>query len=349
MATDAQRSDDGRFLTVLTLNVFSGSPLPFLFNGTRALFGSARLEAQLAAVAGAKPDVVCLQELYCTRARDMYRERFWPEYEVLHETRATAAGVGWARAIECLSALLVVLLARAVLVPVWGWPILRPEDAAIIVGAYVGAFVLWRNSALFAWLAGDATGLTVLIRRDIGAVRRHTTRAFSAQQGDWMNAVAPRGYSKTEIDTKWGSLAVFNAHLNALGTQSERCAQVHELVAAVNSSSNLVVVCADLNATEDSDSARLLTQAAKLRDAMEGVEDRCTWSDRNSLSRAWMKTEDMCVDFVFFRGTAAAGSSALTVRVAAAATVFTEAPFVSDHFGMLATLNISSSSTSVVA
>jgi len=52
-------------LRVLTFNVFTGSPVPYVRNGTPALAGSKRLGAQLEAVAALDADILCLQEVCC--------------------------------------------------------------------------------------------------------------------------------------------------------------------------------------------------------------------------------------------------------------------------------------------
>jgi len=296
------------YISVLTLNVFPGSPIPYLYNGTRALFGSTRLESQMNSIATINPDIVCLQELYCTRVRDMYQRRFGSEYRILHETRSTMAGMVCARILELFLILFTMLITRY-------WPF-------IITGAYL----LWCNSALFAWLSGDATGLTIMVRHKIGTVLSYRTQDFLSQSGDWMNVVSPRAFSVTEIETSIGLLSVFNAHFNALGSETERCQQVLQLANIVNTITHPVVICTDLNSTETSESAQLLKHTGRLYDVMDNQPNRVTWSTRNNLSRAWMQTADMCVDFIFVRD----------LRVTSARTVFTEPPFISDHFGVLA-------------
>lgn len=50
-------------LRVLSFNVFAGSPLPHLFNGTPSLAKSSRLERQVTLLRELSADVICLQEV----------------------------------------------------------------------------------------------------------------------------------------------------------------------------------------------------------------------------------------------------------------------------------------------
>lgn len=60
--------------SILTFNVFTGSPLPI--RGTSALAGSERLQEQLAGVSALAPDVACLQEFFSDEVRDAYKAHF---------------------------------------------------------------------------------------------------------------------------------------------------------------------------------------------------------------------------------------------------------------------------------
>ena len=87
-------------LSILTFNVFTGSPLPWIRNGSFALYGSARLSEQLAQVAELGADIICLQELHCDGVLDAYRAAFGDTHECVCErrcpgVRARAAGACW--------------------------------------------------------------------------------------------------------------------------------------------------------------------------------------------------------------------------------------------------------------
>lgn len=342
---DLDKHGHNRF-SVLSLNVFPGSPLPFLFNGTRALFSTERLACQLATVNALSPDVICLQELYCTHSREEYIKWFGTDYHVLFEDRRNTVGVCIARVIVMLFALVLFLCVRVLLFPLWGFPSMHMEDTAIVFALCVVSFLSWNKTALFAWLAGDATGLTTLVRKSLGQVEEHQVTDFQVQDGDWMNVVAPRAYSTTRIRLFTdGYITVLNAHLNAHGTNNHRRAQAMELASASNQCalSSAVILCADMNANERSDEVALLLTQSSLTDGHAGVLDRCTWSARNPLTRGWMQAEDMCVDFVLFRSMAdghVLENTHVDLFLCDSSVVFTEAPFLSDHFGVLCQLSL---------
>lgn len=175
--------------------------------------------------------------------------------------------------------------------------------------------------------------------------------AFSEQRGDFLNIFKPRGataavFEPAGAEAAAGSAAVcvVNVHLN-LGCDGQRDSQASEAVAlgrrtavaaATDGSGVGIAVVGDFNAHELDATVIRMAAAHGFVDAIAASgragAPRLTWTAANPLTLGTLREPDGCIDYVFFEPG--------LLRSRAARTVFCEAPFLSDHFGVLAELSL---------
>lgn len=90
--------------SVLTFNVFIGSPIPRVNTFTPCLDGCSRLDVQLKRVTGAAADVACLQEVHSDSVESAYRTAFDPTHELFVGKKLNMRGRLAAHAIYVISA-----------------------------------------------------------------------------------------------------------------------------------------------------------------------------------------------------------------------------------------------------
>jgi len=165
--------------------VFPGSPLPYIKNGTTALFGE-RLSRLAHGIELENADVVCLQELYCNACRDFLAERFRHKYVLIqHDDKSRCGTAVGTLLVLCLCALSL-LLAHFLFI-----------ESVIML--YV-AYKLWRRSALDGFLFGNKSGLAIMYRADLFTLlEADPTHYFLEQRGDFMNWMAPRAWMSVKL------------------------------------------------------------------------------------------------------------------------------------------------------
>ena len=182
---------------------------------------------------------------------------------------------------------------------------------------------------------------------------------FSEQRGDFLNLFKPRGATAAVFEPVWrmaegsstlAAVCVVNVHLN-LGCDAQRDSQASEAVALGRrtaaaaatasgcSSSVGVAVLGDFNAHEQEGTVIRMAAEHGFVDAIAASgcagAPRLTWSAANPLTHGTLREPDGCIDYVFFNPG--------PIRARAARTVFCDAPYLSDHFGVLAELSLASS------
>lgn len=340
--------------SILTFNVYPGPPVPYT---APDLFPN-RIAAQITALRDLQPDVVCLQELYCDASFAALRDAF-PDYDV----RRDPAGQTVARdanddndshprrrrrRCRCHSNNGIALAALCVTLTLssswwWWWhpaPLLHVAAAgALWFGVYL--LLLPRHSGLRAWLSNRGTGLAIMVRRSRAVILDHAVERFQSQAGDPLNLVAPRGYQRTMLalesacECGMGLAIVFNTHLNALGSSSNRALQARQLAQEIRrvSVSARIVACGDFNEPPT---------LGGVRECLEGNaphQANLTFADPaqqptfcpqlNPLARG---STAQCLDHIYFKP----DGLVLTDQVRL---VFTNQPCVSDHYGVLATFH----------
>jgi endonuclease/exonuclease/phosphatase family metal-dependent hydrolase len=218
-------------------------------------------------------------------------------------------------------------------------------------------------------------GLALLLRRSALAVRATATRNFAHQSGDALNWLRPRAFQVclVEVLPPPGEaqkeqqqqqpprlLLIVHTHANlGHGEAGERCraAQLRELLDASSPSAvqallegaglgaladpaAVPVVClGDFNAEFSSPSLQGSLAAGGFEDACAGARAP-TWDNANPLTNGVLLEPDARVDLVLFRrARAGEGGDAAPPRLAlqplSEALVMNEAPYCSDHFGVL--------------
>jgi endonuclease/exonuclease/phosphatase family metal-dependent hydrolase len=133
------------------------------------------------------------------------------------------------------------------------------------------------------------------------------------------------------------TVRIVNTHLNVLFAErhrKHRLAQVMELLDSTEAICDdfEFIICGDLNMHDDQEELELFFNRAALTDAfrlMNPWDKGATWSAQNHLTRGWMRTSDMRIDYVFFDANKDLDCSSCQLCLA-------DAPFSSDHFGVIA-------------
>ena len=339
--------------SILTFNVFTGSPTPI--RGTRALAGSTRLHDQLSAVSDLAPDVICLQEVYSDEVRESYRTHFLKTHSldaVLTRppllSRILAETLYWVATILTFGVFFVAIsMSRSD----------GEEMGYIMLLMLFGAFhvtcrIALRESSLLGFLTGRTAGaLAILYNRSTLRLSRTRTVYLKEQRGDFMNRLRPRCIQvsdftriRTSPVTPRGPpvpyapsrVIIINVHANALGDDSFRASQLNEvalLAAGLDDGSTEIFVCGDFNADPTMLSIRQLVTYG-LRDAttLAGTGDDYTWDSRNPLTMGYMRHADRRLDYVYHLGK----GMILDCRV-----VMNMPPYTSDHFGVLVRMTVS--------
>lgn len=331
--------------SILTFNVYPGPPIPF----TASDLFPHRIVAQIAAIRELDPDIVCFQELYCDKSFAALRAAF-PDYDVYRDTGRQKNELlenehPRRRRSNAQSSLMGLVAGALFVAAVWfySWrPALLPLAAAASLwcGAYL---VLPRNSGLAAWMRNRGTGLGTMVRRTRAHVIEHRVERFECQEGDPLNLVAPRGFTRTMIalnsECKCGPAPafVFNTHLNALGSEKHRATQAKQLASEIRrvSSAARLVLCGDFNESP--------TMQSGVRQWLEGdgqgqadlmladpVRRPTYCPQQNPLARGSYAPQ--CLDQIYFKPGAEEG----LVPTDSARVVFNNAPHISDHYGVLA-------------
>ena len=328
-----QEMDSNQTVSVLTLNVFPGSPLPYIWNGTPKLAKSDRLGQQCDFMAKHQPDIVCLQEMYCHWSRGYLLSRL-PQYDMVSLETPNVQGLLWAFVLWFLSACSIAMFVKSV----DRAPVFLSDIIVYCVSLAIGRWV-WLHTALEEFLIGDATGLTILYRKSRWRIGDNGVRQFKAQEGDWMNSVAPRGFAHASFELKQDTriqIGVFNTHLNALGEDRCRENQVKELLCMVRTNCSFAkphatIVCGDFNTGPTSDAVRRMVE--------EGFTDcghvsGCTWDNANSMTKGWSRCVDERIDFTFHKNHFGPLLSRKESKI-----VLHDPP-TSDHYGLMTTFEV---------
>ena len=343
--THQNSSPDGAATTtILTFNVFMGSPIPSCCCGTRALGGSRRQKAQIAALRALDADVMCLQEVADSSLITAYEMGLGGEYASVW----SAAVPGWrarvgAEAMFLAAAATFALLLYVMLAVIPGSAHISesPGPAIATLAVYGFARRELPHTALGTFLLGDVAGCLVTLYR----VRKFSLEVFETvrlrnQEGDFMNMYRPRCVQFVALKARARDVryVLTHVHVNALGATEARGPQLAECAAyavATEDLASTVVMLGDFNAPRDAPELAALHSTYHLVDTLAergaAFRDRPTWTAANPLTRGWMRHPDHRPDHILVRKTAIDGGASSRV-------VLDTAPHTSDHFGVLLTL-----------
>mmetsp|Transcript_48 Transcript_48/g.132 ORF Transcript_48/g.132 Transcript_48/m.132 type:complete len:358 (-) Transcript_48:334-1407(-) len=327
-----------RFGTVrlLTLNVFAGSPLPYIGGGVPALAGSSRLAVQVELVRQTDPDVICLQEAWCHVVLAYYEELF-PEYQLFFSGQRFWFGRAASQAFCLLLAALLLLIAKLIFWACGGNDPSWRVDVMFFLLVYVLLHFFSGKVTLRACIGGNLTGLAMLVRRRNMRLLndpRYIRFGKHLQVGDWLNTFMPRGLMIVDVEINGVPLRIANTHLNQ-ASDVEGCRfrlrQARQLLKELPDDCPIpLVLVGDFNVGSESGEVRLLCTKGNMRDAwnVAGVGDGNTWCARNTLTDTWYArgAPDCRIDYVFTRG---------NVKVESCEVALDSPPFTSDHFGVL--------------
>lgn len=329
--------------SILTFNVYPGPPLVF---HPRSDLYPTRIAAQIKALREVDADIVCLQELYCHKSFLELCQAF-PDYNVMRDPGMEETDCrGHPRRRQVNASILGLVATLLYIGSIWcfSWrPALLPFAAAVALwaGAYL---VLPRNSGVMAWLRNRGTGLAIMVRRSKAIVIDHSVVRFHSQVGDLLNLVAPRGYSRTILALETAcdcgpcGAVVFNTHLNALGSSKNRVLQAKQLAKEIRRMApTRTVLCGDFNEEPVWKSGvRECFEGDGPQDANLMIADpahQITFCpELNALARNGCFKKSECIDHIYFKP----GLEGGLVPTDQARVVFTDAPPLSDHYGLLA-------------
>jgi endonuclease/exonuclease/phosphatase family metal-dependent hydrolase len=346
---------------VATLNVFVGSPLPFLFGATSSLPNSKRLQAQVDGLDAMHLDVLCLQELVCKETLSAVQRVFTSDQvHCLHFARETGLSRGVCLAwswIVLFSIGLVAATCSAVSAEVPNTN-LAPTTATftpwiclvtlLFFGVVLCMQYIVRTSAIYVWLTGFPTGLVVFVRKQARVeIHAVTETLFTEQHGDPLNFFNPRGFIRIDLLVDGVDVQLVNTHLNHGATGCRhRQAQIEQITCSLQiaalGNSHCPLIVGDLNVPRCAPEVEWLCFQNEVFNALEGkpTETRipvCTWlEEENPLTRNVFlrKKGNRQLDFIL------PPTAETTLSLIDCRTIFTYAPYVSDHLGVLAEFEI---------
>jgi endonuclease/exonuclease/phosphatase family metal-dependent hydrolase len=286
--------------------------------------GTQRFADMIASLKYLDADIVCLQEVWCLSVRQKIHEEFSNYNFVESDSR---------NIIDCLLAVLYIASVSGLIFYIFELILYILWRPVLLTFSTVTSYYFLKETALYAWLAGDDTGLLVMIKKTF-TICTVLQKPFDSQKGDWMNIVARRGFQLLTVERYQKIFSIINAHLNALGSIVDRCEQVRELVKIATNTlsfSSGLVICLDLNENDDSLSYDIILQEVKdLTDALalqhvSKHDAPRTWSNKNPRTKAWMQVSDLRCDFIF-----------TTFKVLESFLIMDSHPWPSDHFGIIA-------------
>jgi endonuclease/exonuclease/phosphatase family metal-dependent hydrolase len=349
---------------MVTLNVFAGSPLPFLYGATRSLHNSGRLTSQIVGLKDLAADIICLQEVVCPRVLKAFKRSFPSSgFHCMYFSpeRGLRRGVLVAWGMILLSVLAITALGVGFVTTIVPDATFGPTTATytlwitlvtfatLVVGVLV--FYMVRTSATYVWLTGIPTGLVIFVRKSPRLqVLKVTRHLFVEQHGDFLNVLNPRGFIGVDLVFDTAMLRLVNTHLNhGPATCRHRQAQVNELTIFLQSrpldAFADVCVLGDLNVPAASQEVRSLCTSNCIHNTLAAgqVIPPETWSLANPLTHNPFIPHggNRQLDFIL------TPNSEDRLVTNHCRRIFAVSPFLSDHFGILCDLKLVHENTEV--
>jgi len=353
-------------VSILTLNVWVNK-------------ATENVHRQIAGIRAYGPDIICLQEVFSLEVLNSYRNAFPDHRLVAFEREYTClATVSFFAALVVPPT----LYAGCVALPLYslsainhvGWPCLL-----LWLICLAGHAALFLNHYFVPFLVGNMTGLALLVRDDGKWLEQLSTRCelFSyplGQAEDFLNRLRPRGFLLASGYIRlrgWAELLpirIATTHLNQPPVQpvgSGRHQQVKELCRVLLEHQNhggLVLLGADLNATPPAtQSGTLCSTYTDMCESLTDAWDALNASDPNVDGLTWDQCENpLCLsalnsifygtsplrwrcDYIFWRCDKSPSLPDVNVSFRSCNMVFVGDDAISDHFGVLALIDITAS------
>lgn len=336
--------------------------------------------AQIEGIRKYSPDIICLQEVFSVPVLKAYQKAF-PEYEFVAFGRGfTCLGTLAFTALLLIPATVFALMASALLylvstietvwLPLLAWP------PCLLMHMH-----FFRKHYFWPFLVGNLTGLALMVRKDETRLSKLTAKCtkFSYPLGhaeDFLNSLRPRGLLTVsgQIQLRGREetfpIHIATTHLNQPPAQSPgagRHQQVKEICESFlkPGDGGLILLGADLNASPPGTDSG--TQCSTYEEITRHLSD--AWcatnpSDPNADGLTWDQKENpMCqsamnslfygtrplrwrCDYLLWGHRPTACAKDVKVSVKSCDMVFVGDAAVSDHYGVLAVLDISEAGSS---
>jgi len=225
-------------------------------------------------------------------------------------------------------------------------------------------------------LEGDTLGLMTLVKRDSSKLRvkpesivRHVYD-YQAFKLSWTSifewCFKPKGYLSLEVEllnegtktaaaTATTMVLIVNTHLSIGLNNTRRIHQVRELKREVFKKSHggriTAVLCGDKNADHAEPEMHYLRSRGFIDSYLQyyggnlnlAPKNGATWDNENPLTMGFLVEPNQRLDYVFVKpALTSTGSQQSDVQIENSQLCMNEAPFLSDHFGVMTTMNIGS-------
>jgi hypothetical protein len=358
-------SDQG--LSVLSYNVYAGTPIniPGLSRQQYSLLASGRLPAQTREILRLRPSVVCLQEVHSSKVVDEFAKGLSAEYDYYW------AAVPWHRLLMTAAFWLLCTLLAPALVFRQGYAI-----SAALLWIFVLVSTRQSCICNFLVGGVDAGLLTMWRRQEFELAGEPSSVHYKLQSGEiedvFMTFARPRGYLRVPLRRRVVSGGVgadaknepaidfLNTHA-LLGHDAEnsrrRARQVGQVLSdyadeAANGHGSAVILAGDFNAKDCREGLEVLLEHGFLDSynaAGDPTQSNATWSPVNELTLGYHCEENFTrLDYVLSRDADRAASAANADKAGRSSSnwslvptsskvVLAEPPYLSDHYGVLAT------------
>jgi len=352
-----QETTQHETITVACFNVFIGSPVPYIRNGTTALHQSTRLKLQLRQLRNIDADILVLQEIYDSTLAQEYAGFFKDQYDMCVDVCPggceTIAGVVTFYAVALFAGILgtvavmvIICLAiglfavREMPPPSWLAAVYPSEPTMVgwVLWFAFGMFAIssyqrWTGQVAWSFWHGDVkTANVILYKRNKFLLVKTWSKHFEEQRGDWLNATRPRGFIIADLSllvngSGRANLRVMNAHTNCQGAEGLRDAQTQEALRYAAATTGPALACGDWNQEIPE---QFQQHGFSDRSCKEELSKCDTWVARNPLTNGFIRVDDLCCDHV-----ATSRCGRVNRRIG-----MEGPPWTSDHLAMIATVEI---------
>ena len=282
----------------------------------------------------------------------MYGQSF-PTYSVTESDRRIGFGYFVAKLVRGMTSAFFMIIFYTLLYTLLDF---SADTVPSITTLFAGCYMLTHYLLTFTqlhylekFLSDTSLGLVILTNQALLISEpEYCARKFKSQDGDFLNTLKPRGYLYREFylgnSSNKDKVAILNTHLNTGVINPKRIYQVTEIVDFINDKEIPILLCGDTNSHSNQPEMEWLFDGKdRFIDCWDKItklpgidEAGFTWNNNNPLTSGLLREPDQRVDYVAYKLPA---KFPLTISIAPidCTIVFDKEPFISDHFGVLAT------------